>query len=645
MSLHEPMLRLLHALLLGSSLLLGVLLTSSQAQVATTITPDGTLGTAVTQSGTLYNITGGTRPGNGSNLFHSFDRFTVGTNDTARFSGPNGIVNILSRVTGGQLSLIDGQLQSTIPGANLYLLNPSGVLFGPHASLDISGSFHVSTADFLRFADGAIFSAHVGQNSTLTVAPPAAFGFLGPTPAAITVQGSFLGVSEGKAVSVVGGEIQIVGGRLIAPSGRVQIASVASPGEVLASPVEMEPNLQVNAFTRGQLTLSQNALLDVSGNSGGTMLIRSGRLLVDQSSIRADTLGNVNGARKGIDIAVTEDIRHTQGAITSASNAAGNAGDITITARSLYMDGSLIGAGSFGKGRAGAITVEVGTLTLTNGAQIDSSTSGPGRGGTVYVSATETMTLMGTTPGFAGFFPSGIFADAQGGGEQAGDAGTVVVQARNVAAAEGGKISSSSFGVGRGGTVRVSATETVALTGTSLGLAGPFPSGIFAETVGREEPVSNAGAVGVKARNVVITDGAQISTSTKGPGPGGQLTVTATEALTIRGQDRAGNPSALFSNASGTGPQAGAAGDLVVSAPVVTMDNGRIATRTVGDGNAGNITLSVDRLELTGGAQIFNGTGTAVFVNGVPTFEGTGGPGRGGQLTVNATDTIVIAGQ
>jgi len=75
------------------------------------------------------------------------------------------------------------------------------------------------------------------------------------------------------------------------------------------------------------------------------------------------------------------------------------------------------------------------------------------------------------------------------------------------------------------------------------------------------------------------------------------------------------------------------------------MDNGRIATRTVGDGNAGNITLSVDRLELTGGAQIFNGTGTAVFVNGVPTFEGTGGPGRGGQLTVNATDTIVIAGQ
>ena len=334
MSLHAPMLCQLRSLLLSSGLLLGVFLTSGQAQVTTTITPDGTLGTTVTQSGTIHNITGGTRPGNGPNLFHSFDRFIVGTHDTASFSGPTGIVNILSRVTGGQQSVIDGQLQSTIPGANLYLLNPSGVMFGSHATLDVKGSFHVSTADVLRFVDGATFSAHLGERSTLTTAPPAAFGFLGPTPAAITVQGSFLEVPEGKAVSVVGGEIQIVGGRLIAPSGRVQIASVASPGEVLASPVEMEPNLQVNAFTRGQLTLSQNALLDVSGNSGGTMLIRSGRLLVDQSSIRADTLGNVNGARKGIDIAVTEDMRHTQGAITAGSAAAGDAGDLTITARS-----------------------------------------------------------------------------------------------------------------------------------------------------------------------------------------------------------------------------------------------------------------------------------------------------------------------
>jgi filamentous hemagglutinin family protein len=206
--------------LLSAALVLGGWLAVSQAQVPTAIRPDGTLGTAVTQSGSVYDITGGTRPGNGPNLFHSFDRFSVGTNDTARFSGPSGIANILSRVTGGQQSSIDGRLQSEMAGANLYLLNPSGVLFGPNASLDVKGSFHVSTADFLRFADGATFSANLSEKTTLTVAPPSAFGFLGPNPAAIAIRGSALQVPVGQALSVVGGEVQVAGGSLVAESGR-----------------------------------------------------------------------------------------------------------------------------------------------------------------------------------------------------------------------------------------------------------------------------------------------------------------------------------------------------------------------------------------------------------------------------------------
>jgi large exoprotein involved in heme utilization and adhesion len=111
----------------------------------------------------------------------------------------------VGRVTGGQPSAIDGALRSEIAGANLFLLNPSGVMFGPNASLDVSGSFHISTADFLRFADGAKFFANLGQESVLTVASPTAFGFLGSNPAAITIQGGSLKVSEGKAFSVVGG--------------------------------------------------------------------------------------------------------------------------------------------------------------------------------------------------------------------------------------------------------------------------------------------------------------------------------------------------------------------------------------------------------------------------------------------------------
>src|SRR5207249_12308797 len=109
----------------------------------------------------------------------------------------------------------------------------------------------------------------------------------------------------GKALSPVGGEIQLLGGKRVAPGGRIQLASTASPGEVLFSRLELAPALQVNSFTRlGRLELAQGGLLDVSGNGGGTVLIRSGRLLVDRSQILANTLGDVDGASLGLDLRV-----------------------------------------------------------------------------------------------------------------------------------------------------------------------------------------------------------------------------------------------------------------------------------------------------------------------------------------------------
>jgi filamentous hemagglutinin family protein len=144
-------------LLWVSALLLGSLPTLSQAQ----ITLDGSLGPRGSLQGPHYTIPNTVGQMRGPNLFHSFGQFNLSRDERATFTGPSGIQNILSRVTGGSSSIIDGLIQSQISGANLYLLNPSGVLFGPNASLDISGSFHVSTADYLRFADGARFSAHL----------------------------------------------------------------------------------------------------------------------------------------------------------------------------------------------------------------------------------------------------------------------------------------------------------------------------------------------------------------------------------------------------------------------------------------------------------------------------------------------------
>jgi filamentous hemagglutinin family protein len=204
------------------------------------ITLDGSLGPRGALTGPHYTISDRMGQTRGSNLFHSFGQFNLSQGESAIFTGPNTIANILSRVTGGQPSTIDGTIRSQIPGAHLYLLNPSGVMFGPHASLDVSGSFHINTADYLRLADGARFSARLSETSTLSVAPPAAFGFLGP-PAAITVEGSTLQVPEGATLSVVGGDIAITGqGALTAasipslgaPGGRITLASVAAAGEV-----------------------------------------------------------------------------------------------------------------------------------------------------------------------------------------------------------------------------------------------------------------------------------------------------------------------------------------------------------------------------------------------------------------------------
>ncbi len=207
---HTRMRRLCWRASILSALVLSMMFARCYAQVPSAIAPDGTLETVITQQGAVFNITGGTRPGQGPNLFHSFDQFDVGTGDTAHFVGQPGIDNIIGRVTGGSESVIDGLLQSD---ASLFLLNPSGFMFGPNATLDINGSFHASTGDMLRFADGATFSAHLNEKSTLTVASPAAFGFLSENPAGIAIKGSEFQVPEGETISLVGGDIKIVGRR------------------------------------------------------------------------------------------------------------------------------------------------------------------------------------------------------------------------------------------------------------------------------------------------------------------------------------------------------------------------------------------------------------------------------------------------
>lgn len=231
----------------------------SSAHSEAQVTLDGTLGRAGALPGPDYAITADLGRQVGGNLFHSFQTFSIQRSESATFSGPPSVSNIISRVTGGQVSTIDGALRSTIPGAHLYLLNPAGVLFGEHARLEVPGSVHVSTADYLRLSDGGRFDAGTPANSVLTVAPVEAFGFLGTTPGRIEIQGSFLQAPAGQTLSLIGGNLRLINATVYAPAGRLNIAAIGSAGEVIPT----DQALLLEGFDQlGTLTMARDSSVE-----------------------------------------------------------------------------------------------------------------------------------------------------------------------------------------------------------------------------------------------------------------------------------------------------------------------------------------------------------------------------------------------
>jgi filamentous hemagglutinin family protein len=560
---------------------------------------------------TTYHITDSLGKRAGQNLFHSFSSFNVWAGESATFTGSSGIQNIVSRVTGGNYSTIDGTLRSTIQGANLYFLNPWGVVFGPNASLDVKGSFHVSTADYLRFEDGLKFnSVPSAADQVLSTASPVAFGFLTANPGPVYAVQSFLEVPAGETLSIVSGEIGLYGAYLGAPGGRINLASLASPGEVIPSPAGGLPDLQVQPERASGPIEIQRSVVDVRGAPSGNVLIRSGRLVLDQSSwVTADNDGNTSGG--GIDVRTgsfelsggsvmsadsqwtgrgglvtveaTDSLRltDTYSALSSAAWASGDAGGIALSTPQLLIENEAAVYGdTFGDGRGGDVSVFTRRLSLLSGGSISSSaTGGIGDGGNLSINATESITMSGRGP-------NGLDSALVNRTSGAGDAGRIRIATPVLDMRENATISAETLGTGR------------------------------------------AGDIEVTAGTITLSSGAKISNSAFGTtGKGGNITVTAGDAVTISDKDAQGNPSGLFTYAAAMGD----AGSILLSAPSVTLTNGgAIGADTVGDGQAGNIELAVQRLSLSGGANITSGT--------------LGRSGSGGDILVTATDTVTLSG-
>ena len=249
-------------------------------------------------------------------------------------------------------------IQTNGPGgfgnANLFLMNPAGFLFGPNATVNVGGMVAFTTADYLRFQGNETL---VQQSVNSSIAEPAR-DCPGGSLRIPRVQsrgdchsGQHLTVAQGQSLSLVGGNkgftatdpdngnpivvpdgITMTGGKLLAPGGQINIASVAGPGEISAVDFLPTPGM-----TMGNIIISQGALLDVSANAAGTVRIRGGQLLIDQATISADT-ANTDGAPIAIDINVTGSMslaNEVAPALTARTTGIGNAGAINIQSGNL----------------------------------------------------------------------------------------------------------------------------------------------------------------------------------------------------------------------------------------------------------------------------------------------------------------------
>jgi filamentous hemagglutinin family protein len=738
-------------------LMTGQSLTAS-AQIVTSITSSG-LSTAIHEPiGNVHGITGGTQIG--SNLFHSFGEFSIAHGDIAQFQTHTlvsdvTLANILGRVTGGNPSNIFGTIDSATfyPSANLFLLNPSGIVFGPEATLNVGGAAHFATADYIRLSDGVMFQSTSGpHDSLLTAASIEAFGFLGSHPGSIEIQGSQLTMADHTGLSLIGGDVTIhTGAWLEAPSGDVRLASARSAGEFLLGDLSPMPNTGGTSFSAmGTIVLSEGAVVSASGDPGGTVRIRSGQLILDQAAISAHTMGMDDGAAAGIIVDATGQLTlDNQSALLALAGGSGRAGDIEINAGSVDVaNGSYIytlgfdtgapgdikvtatesisvrGTDEFGNPseilsdafwmsstgsislqaplvslsemgavetrmfgfgddiRAGDITIEATRLDMAGGGMIRTVSVDSAPTGNISITATESVTLLGTNSFFEG---TNISNENISGGT-----GTISIHTGSLALTDQARINSVTWfdadpSAASTPKIYIDATSSISLTTGSRIDAGGF----FSDTGGlqistQEMSLSGAsaittlssatgasGSIDLTVRNLTLAEGSQIlSSSVSGVGQGGDITVTATESvlLTGHGDDAFGgtllsgirsNTVAQFEDpsftgsagnititaqtiavsdgaridSSSTGYAFGNAGDITLNAATVALDGGTISNLTEFAGNAGTITIKADQLSVTNQGQITSSAAARIE----PYFDGEVVPsptGDAGTITV-----------
>lgn len=612
-----------------------------QAQVSS----DRSLATEVTTEDNLnFTITEGDRVGN--NLFHSFQEFSVPTNGSAIFENAETVENIINRVTGDFSSTIDGLIQ-TNGSANVFLINPNGIIFGENAVLKIGGSFLGTTAESLLFEDGFEFStSNNGTKPLLTINVPLGVRF-GNNPGTITnlsqtrapnYDSTFDGLSvmPGKTLALLGGDINIDGGVVTASQGIIELGSVAGNNVVNFDSVTDIWNFDYSGVTQFQnIVLDNLALVTASGIGGGAIHLQGKEIrILNGSGITSDTIGAIDGQDITINASELLEIRGSDPTLQNIDTFAALSGILVPLP-------SRISANTFAQGNAGNINIATNNLLLSDGAKIESQTidfqQTPGLifgdGGNILIEARGSIILQGDKPLigitdnvmiFPGFTEDQAIEINQVSIITAASlsnslGGNIELFASELIIQDGNIISASPLNSGNGGQITISATELVEVIGASP-RSGSTNSTIANSTFFNS---GDSGDINVITRNLRLKEGGSVSTTTASEGNAGDIIINALE-IELDGISSDGQfTSELATQTLSTGD----AGDLVIQTEKLLVDNQAvISVQDSGSGVPGNIEILANSIELNNKGQITAETNSE----------------QGGNININLADNLLL---
>ena len=632
-------------------IVIGLIVAANTGIVKAQLTPDNTVG-STTRSDTVKGLTsdiiegGATR---GTNLFHSFTNFNVDAGKGVYFSNPADINNILTRVTGSSQSNIFGTL-GVLGNANLFLINPNGISFGPNAQLDVKGSFVASTADKIVFDNYDFTTTNPTAPPLLTVNIPLGLGFRN-NPGDINVDlvgstlafnnGQGLKVPEGKTLALIGGNVNINGNGvddaqdlragILSPGSRVQLGGLTQTGTVNFN--ENFYSTFPQGVTRGNVSLSNGAEINVRAAGGGSITINSRNLNVNEDSrVRGGiqkNLGSANAQAGNIEINNIEQVTLDNAAIANIVDefGKGNAGDINIHSSSLTLkNGSGINTSVFAassEGNAGNVTIDTATLTLENGNFISADTNGIGNAGNVAIKATQGVNVRG-------WLSSDVNDTAQG------NSGGITIDTSTLTLENGGYITADTRGKGNAGNVAIQATQGVNVRGW-----------LSSDVKGTAQ--GNGGHVTIDTSTLTLENGGYITADTRGKGNAGNVAIQATQGVNVRGW--------LSSDVKGTAQ--GNGGHVTIDTSTLTLENGGfISADTKGKGSAGSVAIKATQGVNVGGlltSGVFDtgegnsggitiDTSTLTLENGGFISAGTYGKGSAGNIAIKATQGVNVGG-